>query len=66
MLKLDGLTKTYAGQRGVSSVSFEVAPGEVVGFVGPNGAGKTTTLRMIAGTLEPDQGSVQVLSLIHI
>jgi len=61
MLKLDGLTKTYAGQRGVRSVSFEVAPGEVVGFVGPNGAGKTTTLRMIAGTLEPDQGSVQVL-----
>jgi ABC-2 type transport system ATP-binding protein len=61
MLKLDGLTKTYAGQRGVSSVSFEVAPGEVVGFVGPNGAGKTTTLRMIAGTLEPDQGNVHVL-----
>ncbi|MCA3693134.1 ABC transporter ATP-binding protein [Aquidulcibacter sp.] len=61
MLKLDGLTKTYAGQRGVNSVSFEVAPGEVVGFVGPNGAGKTTTLRMIAGTLEPDHGSVHVL-----
>lgn len=61
MLKLDGLTKTYAGRRGVSSVSFEVAPGEVVGFVGPNGAGKTTTLRMIAGTLEPDQGMVHVL-----
>ena len=61
MLKLDGLTKTYAGHRGVSSVSFEVAPGEVLGFVGPNGAGKTTTLRMIVGTLEPDQGAVQVL-----
>ncbi|MFM1976193.1 MAG: hypothetical protein RL145_1039 [Pseudomonadota bacterium] len=61
MLKLDGLTKTYAGQRGVNSISFEIAPGEVVGFVGPNGAGKTTTLRMIAGTLEPDQGTVEVL-----
>jgi ABC-2 type transport system ATP-binding protein len=61
MLKLDGLTKTYAGQRGVRSISFEVAPGEVVGVVGPNGAGKTTTLQMIAGTLEPDEGEVQVL-----
>ncbi|AMS29838.1 MAG TPA: multidrug ABC transporter ATP-binding protein [Hyphomonadaceae bacterium] len=61
MLKLDGLTKTYAGQRGVNSISFEIAPGEVVGFVGPNGAGKTTTLRMIAGTLEPDQGTVQLM-----
>lgn len=61
MLKLDGLTKTYAGQTGVRSINFEIAPGEVVGIVGPNGAGKTTTLRMIAGTLEPDQGTVQVL-----
>lgn len=60
MLKLLGLTKTYAGHRGVQDVSFDVAPGEVVGFIGPNGAGKTTTLRMIAGTLEPDQGSVLV------
>ncbi|MCA3696813.1 ABC transporter ATP-binding protein [Aquidulcibacter sp.] len=61
MLKLDGLTKTYAGQRGVSAISFELVPGEVVGFIGPNGAGKTTTLRMIAGTLEPDQGTVQLM-----
>lgn len=63
MLKLDGLTKTYAGQRGVSAISFEVAPGEVVGFIGPNGAGKTTTMRMIAGTLEPDEGRVHVMGL---
>ncbi len=61
MLKLDGLTKTYAGQRAASAISFEVLPGEVVGFIGPNGAGKTTTMRMIAGTLEPDQGRVEVM-----
>ncbi|GBF57693.1 putative ABC transporter ATP-binding protein YxlF [Candidatus Phycosocius bacilliformis] len=61
MLTLEGLTKTYAGGRGVAAISFAIAPGEVVGFIGPNGAGKTTTLRMIAGTLEPDAGRVSLM-----
>jgi ABC-2 type transport system ATP-binding protein len=42
----------------VDSLSFSVQRGEVVGFLGPNGAGKTTTMRMITGTLQPDEGSV--------
>jgi ABC-2 type transport system ATP-binding protein len=42
----------------VDDLSFEVARGEVVGFLGPNGAGKTTTMKMITGTLQPDEGSV--------
>ena len=39
-------------------MSFDVDRGEVVGFLGPNGAGKTTTMRMLTGTLQPDEGQV--------
>jgi sodium transport system ATP-binding protein len=59
-LRVEGLAKQYRGVRAVSDVSFEVAPGEVVGLLGPNGAGKTTTLRMIAGILTPTAGRALV------
>ncbi|SVC80368.1 uncharacterized protein METZ01_LOCUS333222, partial [marine metagenome] len=45
----------------VKAVSFNVEPGEVVGFLGPNGAGKTTTLKMLSGLLNPSDGNVRVL-----
>lgn len=45
----------------VDQVSFDIQPGEVVGFLGPNGAGKTTTLKMLAGLLHPTRGEAQVL-----
>jgi ABC-2 type transport system ATP-binding protein len=51
-------TRTLAA---VSDVSFEIQPGEVVGFVGPNGAGKTTTLKLLSGVLYPTSGEVRVL-----
>jgi len=44
----------------VKGVSFCVRPGEIYGLLGPNGAGKSTTLRMIAGLMEPQQGSISV------
>jgi ABC-2 type transport system ATP-binding protein len=46
--------------RAVDGVSFEIQPGERVGFLGPNGAGKTTTLKMLAGLLVPTRGEVTV------
>jgi ABC-2 type transport system ATP-binding protein len=45
----------------VEEISFDIQPGEVVGFLGPNGAGKTTTLKMLAGLLYPTRGEARVL-----
>jgi ABC-2 type transport system ATP-binding protein len=45
----------------VAGISFEVQPGEIVGFLGPNGAGKTTTLKMLAGLLHPTSGEAEAL-----
>ncbi|MGD0576337.1 MAG: ATP-binding cassette domain-containing protein [Anaerolineales bacterium] len=48
----------------VDGISFDLVPGEVVGFLGPNGAGKTTTLKMLSGLLHPTAGEVTVLGYV--
>ncbi len=57
-LVVNTLCKNYGHQVAVNEVSFELKPGEIVGFLGPNGAGKSTTLKMLAGFLETDKGSI--------
>jgi ABC-2 type transport system ATP-binding protein len=52
--------KQYGAHPVLRGVSFGVQRGEIVGLLGPNGCGKTTTLRLIAGFLSPDSGSVRV------
>jgi ABC-2 type transport system ATP-binding protein len=53
--------RVYRDVEAVRDVSFEIAPGEFVGFIGPNGAGKTTTLKVLSGLLHPTSGEVRVL-----
>lgn len=53
--------RKYRSVEAVKDVSFQIQPGEVVGFLGPNGAGKTTTLKMLSGLLHPSAGTAQVL-----
>ncbi len=59
-ISLQGLTKYYGHDLGVSDVAFDVFPGEVIGFLGPNGAGKTTTMRCLVGLLEITSGTAQI------
>lgn len=54
------LSKSFGRFQAVKGISFEVQPGEIVGFLGPNGAGKTTTIKMITGLLKITSGVVQV------
>jgi len=52
--------RTYREIKAVQNVSFQIQPGEVVGFLGGNGAGKTTTLKMLTGLIHPSAGKVKV------
>jgi ABC-2 type transport system ATP-binding protein len=52
--------KGKRAHRAVDGISFEVAPGECVGFIGANGAGKSTTIKSLMGFLFPESGSIDV------
>ncbi|PYL65694.1 MAG: ABC transporter [Verrucomicrobia bacterium] len=56
MIKVENLTKRYAGQPAIRDLNFEVGKGEIMGFLGPNGAGKTTTMRILAGFMPATSG----------
>ncbi|WP_420113309.1 ABC transporter ATP-binding protein [Pseudactinotalea sp.] len=59
-LRLAGISKVLGGRTIVDDLHLDIAPGEMVSLLGPSGCGKTTTLRLIAGFLHPDQGTVEV------
>ncbi len=59
-IEVVNLSKRYDTVTALSNISFEVQPGEIMGFLGPNGAGKTTTLRILTGMLSPTEGSVRI------
>lgn len=59
-LYVENLQKSYGGRRVVDGVSFDVAPGEVVGLLGRNGAGKTTSFDMVLGLVKPEKGRIHL------
>jgi ABC-type branched-subunit amino acid transport system ATPase component len=58
ILRVERVTRTFAGLRALKDVSFAVEEGAICGLIGPNGAGKTTLLAVIAGALRPTSGGV--------
>jgi ABC-2 type transport system ATP-binding protein len=59
-LEIRNVTKRYGQQLAVNGISFQVNPGEIVGFLGPNGAGKSTTMKIITGYVPVTQGVVSL------
>jgi ABC-2 type transport system ATP-binding protein len=59
-IRITNVTKCYGRLRAVDDVTFDVRGGEVFAFLGPNGAGKTTTIKMLAGLLRPDAGTIEI------
>ncbi|MCK5116154.1 MAG: ABC transporter ATP-binding protein [Candidatus Aegiribacteria sp.] len=55
------LSYSYGDLKAVRGISFDLKPGEILGFLGPNGAGKSTTIKMLTGLLTPDTGSIHIL-----
>lgn len=62
-LALEGVRKSFGGKAAVDGMSLTVRPGELYALLGPNGAGKTTTLRMVAGLMQPDAGSIRIFGV---
>ncbi|HWU40102.1 MAG TPA: ABC transporter ATP-binding protein [Candidatus Acidoferrum sp.] len=61
VLQLEKLTVAFGGLVAVDSVSFDIAPGEILGLIGPNGAGKTTVFNAVSGYNKPTRGRVSFL-----
>jgi D-xylose transport system ATP-binding protein len=60
VLRLQDVSVSFGGVRALDDVSFEVRAGEVVALVGDNGAGKSTTIKVIAGNIRPEAGTIEV------
>jgi ABC-2 type transport system ATP-binding protein len=60
MIEISHLSKRYGALVAVNDISFNVEPGQVLGFLGPNGAGKSTTMKMITGFVTPSAGVIKV------
>ena len=59
----DLFSGSYRTVEAVDGISFDIEPGEIVGYIGPNGAGKSTTIKMMTGILKPTSGVIEVNGL---
>src|ERR1041384_6183910 len=60
-IRIEGLEKAFGAAKALDGFELEVARGKVVGLLGPNGAGKTTCMKVLAGLLHANRGTVRVL-----
>ena len=60
MINIKNLTKHYGNLTAVSDLNLNIPAGECFGFLGPNGAGKTTTIKLLAGLLKPNEGTIEI------
>jgi ABC-2 type transport system ATP-binding protein len=61
IISVNNLTRRFGEFLAVDHITFNVEPGQVIGYLGPNGSGKTTTIRMLLGLIHPNEGTAQVL-----
>ncbi|SFL83483.1 ATP-binding cassette, subfamily F, uup [Paenibacillus sp. 1_12] len=66
VMELDNVTKSFEGRTLVHDFSYIVMPDDRLGIIGPNGSGKSTLLNMLAGRLQPDEGSIEVGTTVKL
>jgi len=66
VIEAKGLTKAYGDKLLFEDLSFMLPPGGIVGVIGPNGAGKSTLFKLITGKEQPDEGTIEIGSTVHL
>ncbi len=61
IIEINGLTKSYGKNRGISDLNLNIQEGDFFGFIGPNGAGKSTTIRTLLGLITPTGGTAKIM-----
>ena len=66
VIEAKGLSKAYGDKLLFEDLSFLLPPGGIVGIIGPNGAGKSTLFKLLTGKEQPDEGTIEIGSTVHL